>query len=423
MLGNIPWAYGQNRVTPMPVDPVWLFVYWELTDEAIEDARRALGAPHAGCVLRIYDTTYQLFDGTNANWRMDVEIYRPANNHYVRVERPGATLHVDLGVAAGDRFHPIVRSAPIEMPRNSIAEESGAEWMTVTPAGAAPPPYAHRFTPRRGWPAGGHPGDGVDTDRIMRSLAGEGWARAEWSDARRGGWAVRWVGPFTAEWWRLLEPGAFTRVEIVLEGVRRVIQVEHGERVVFGPWQVTIRGLDPLGGHRVVDRWEIHYSWLTEGGTLRVETGPIVRRILEGYRSRLLASGSEERLVGEAGASEALQLGASEWRWLGGSEMRLAGASETLFLAASEWLALGASEIVAMGASEILSMGASEWQLLAASERMGGSERWLELMGASEGLLGGASERMRGSEPRPGEARDAGEEPGAPPSGEGEGRR
>src|SRR5262249_51746364 len=39
----IPWGYGQDRVTTMVVDPEHLYVYWEVTDEAIEQARARLG--------------------------------------------------------------------------------------------------------------------------------------------------------------------------------------------------------------------------------------------------------------------------------------------------------------------------------------------------------------------------------------------
>ena len=40
---DIPWGYGQDRVTAMAVDPERLYVYWELTDEALEHARAGLG--------------------------------------------------------------------------------------------------------------------------------------------------------------------------------------------------------------------------------------------------------------------------------------------------------------------------------------------------------------------------------------------
>jgi hypothetical protein len=389
--GNIPWGYGTTRVTAMPVDPWWLFVYWELTDEAIAQARSALGGADGDCALRVHDTTYRLFDGTNANWHTDVAVHRPSNNHYVRVDSPGSTLHVDIGFRSHDgRFATIVRTAPVEMPRSAIAADTRAEWMTVTPATAPAAPYAHRFTPRHPAPAG------PEAEAITRSLAGEGWSPVEWNETDAGG-TVRWVRWFRGERWGALEPGLLSRVRIVFEGQRRILRMEQGERVVLGPWRVTIQGLDPHGGHRVIDRWEIHYAWATEAGTARVEMGPIWRRIVEGYRSRLLRSGSEERLGAEAWASEALQMGASEWPWLAGSEARLAGASEMLYLGASEVLGVGASERLAMGASEVLALGASEMQFLGASGLGGASE--LVLGGASR--FPGASEALAGPEPPP----------------------
>ena len=172
----------------------------------------------------------------------------------------------------------------------------------------------------------------------------------------------------------------------MFEGERHVIRTEHGERVVLGPWRVVIYGLDPAGGRRVVDRWAIQYSWGTESGGSRIETGPIVERILQGYRTIHFGSGSEARLVRESWASEVLQMGASEWRWLGASESWLAGASETTYLGASEIWYLGASETLFVGASETLLVGASGF--MGASEARGG--------GASEGLLLGASAHMAG---------------------------
>jgi hypothetical protein len=63
VLGDIPWGYGENRVTAIPVDPYRLFVYWELTDDAIERGRAQIGTPDSGCVLRLYDTTHPCSTG------------------------------------------------------------------------------------------------------------------------------------------------------------------------------------------------------------------------------------------------------------------------------------------------------------------------------------------------------------------------
>ncbi|MBI3630408.1 MAG: DUF4912 domain-containing protein [Candidatus Rokubacteria bacterium] len=361
VFGHIPWGYGENRVTAMARDPHWLFVYWEVTDEALATAHGAVGSPGAPCVLRVYDTTYRLFDGTNANSFFDVPVQRPANNHYVRVDRPGSTFHVDIGVKdAGGAFATIARSGPVETPRNAISSDTRVEWMTVTAAGPLPPPYRHRFEPRPASGARVEPARLPEVERIAQSLAGEGWERAEWVEADMHGRTVRWM-----HW---TEP--LRRVEIE----RRVTRTEWGERVTLGPWRVTIYGPGPDGSRRAIDRWAVQYAWLTERGGTRVETLAIVQRILQGYRAGVARGGSEARLMGESWASEALQGGASEWRWLGASEVRLAGASEVLAVGASERRYLGASEFPLAGAGEALFVGASE------------------RVGASELLLAGASE-------------------------------
>lgn len=354
VLGTIPWGYGENRVTAMARDPSWIFVYWELTDDALARARAELQAPDAECSLRVYDTTYRLFDGTNANWSMDVSIYRPANNHYVHVGRPGSTFHVDIGVKGRDgRFATITRSGPVETPRDSISSDTQVEWMTVSPEGAPPPEYEHRLSPRPSAPPpeAWTPGGG-ELERITQALVGEGWSRTEWGESEMGGRIVRWV--------RTAVPGA-VRVEILFEGEREVIRAVDGVRVIFGPWRVTIHQVGPQGARRVIDRWTIHYSWLVGGGATRVETPPIIERILRGYRVALAPSGSEARLLAESLASEALHLGASEWRWPGASETRYLGASELWFLGASELARLRASESLTLGASEAFRGGASEW--------------------------------------------------------------
>ena len=58
-LGDIPWGYGDNRITVLARDPNWVLAYWEVTDQALDQARSRLGDPHAQCALRVYDTTHR----------------------------------------------------------------------------------------------------------------------------------------------------------------------------------------------------------------------------------------------------------------------------------------------------------------------------------------------------------------------------
>jgi hypothetical protein len=383
----------------MARDPAWVFVYWEVTDEALERARAEVRDPHGRCVLRVYDTTYRIFDGTNANWYADVDVVREANNHYVPVHRPGATLHVDVGIKSHEGwFAMIARSAPVEMPRNGISPDAPAEWMTVTTEGFPPRDYRHRFVPSAPGPppieTRADAASDADIAAVERSLVGDGWSRTEWTETEMDGRVVRWIrwtGPFWSDRWRGLPVGREATVEVLFLGERTVERTAWGERAILGPWIVTIFGA-AVEGRRLIDRWTVHYSWISESGRMRVETEPILARVLGWSWTEGARAGSEARLAGGLGGSEWLARGASEWRWLGGSERRLGGASETLFIGASEARYLGASEM--LGASERLFLGASGFlgasEVIAAGSLLGGSEG----LAAGGLILGGASESL-----------------------------
>jgi hypothetical protein len=391
-LGDLPWGYGENRITAMARDPQWIFVYWEVTDEEIAAARAKIGDPNAGYALRVYDTTHRLFDGFNANDCWDIGVDRGTNRYYLHVGRPTCTFHVDIGVLGeGGAFAPIVRSGAVEMPRDAVSPNTHVEWSTVLRSGPGYF-YHHRYVPKPGGPPPPNfpsmSGDHRELERVFGHLAGEGWTRTEWietlMDTRVVRW-IRWSGPYIAERMPIAPAGTYRQVEVLFQGERRVMRFEHGERFVFGPWRITLQAIGPKGERKTIHQWMVRHTWTTEEGSARVETPAILMRILGGQRYTLKQSGSEHRLVEEAWGSEILQLGASEWRWRGASETLLAGASETQFAGATETLFLGATEAQARGASEQRWIGASELHLLGGSERV-----WS--LGASEQIPGSLCE-------------------------------
>ena len=168
------------------------------------------------------------------------------------------------------------------------------------------------------------------------------------------------AGPFT---YPIEAP---TLVEERSEG-RITTRTTNGQvHIVYGPWQVVIRGVGARAERRVLATWEVYHSWATTTGGESKAT-----------EWRQLAPGS----------SEWVALGASERSWMFGSELRLGGASEIFFLGASELRLIGASETLYSGASEYRFRGASELLYAGASERL--------YAGASERLYAGASERAR----------------------------
>jgi hypothetical protein len=413
---ELPWGYGENRVTAIVRDPDSAYLYWEITDQAIERARAGLGAGGAGgwCNLRVYDTTGREFDGTNANDYFDIRVERNDREYFLMIRRPTSVIHVEVGVKSHEGyFQPIARSGRAEFPRNDPSPNASLDWMTVTSDGAPPAaaPCRSRYKgpepalpgragagyvdvwraayapsmPERPEPTTlrEHPShSGVPVQRQQVAHIEQWWHLDEWRSEWRGGLRFTRVsslggerpttswheGPFPVE---LLDP---ERIAIELLGEAPVhLKAEGTEFNVYGPWRVVIRNVDEPR-RRVLARWSMR--WVRAVTPMIERWGQAVEReLVERHSREEIALGASERHALLAhGASERWRVGGSERIWAGASEWSAWGASETLFL--------GASQLGWAAASASLQRGASE--------RIGASERWRE--GASR--LGGASEQM-----------------------------
>lgn len=373
---HIPWSYGQDRVTAMVVDPDRLYVYWEVSDEAIARARAALGpgGPDAWLSLRVYDVTHRIFDGTNAHGYFDHRVERSDRQWFLDIGKPTSTAIVEVGMKSLEGyFVKMARSGRADFPRREPAPPGDVEWLTVrTASGAlehpvrdsAParplpgPPLADGSAPVRVWDIRLMHTDGEDRWEVGEERLGD------WEEILLGQWhgeqrTFAWEGPVVRTSW---DAGPFTfPVEPpahVVErhaGTVRVFSVGGRTHVVYGPWQVVIHGLAARAERRVLAVWEVHRWWTASTG---LET--------------LLAT----RPSGPAGS---LHRGASERRWIAASELRLGGASELWRLGASELRFLGASETLYAAGSELRLRGASEQWTLGASEA-----RYRSSAGASE---------------------------------------
>lgn len=129
-LRHIPWGYGITRVTAMAVDPERLYVYWEITDSDLERVRATLpeGADPR-LVLRIFDTTGRIFDGSNAHSSIDVTVQRSDRQWFLSLNRPNSSAVVEIGVLGPQgAYAPLARSKPVDFPRREPAPPSEPEW-------------------------------------------------------------------------------------------------------------------------------------------------------------------------------------------------------------------------------------------------------------------------------------------------------
>jgi hypothetical protein len=255
----------------MVVDPERLFVYWEVTDEAVAAARAALGPGGAGAWLnlRVYDISGRLFDGTNAHSYFDHRLERHDRQWFFVINKPTSSTCVEVGLKSEEGyFAKIIRSGRVEFPRREPVGWGPVEWLTVraggemfqgggdqAAAGAAngagggpgggPPPES----PGPGWEDWTHHFGGFPATGGARVL-GRRW---EWQEQSGGQWTgelerSEWVGPLVRTEW---ESGPFTYpIEVPSSVVEMYdsgelsVRTENGRvHVVYGPWQVVIRGI------------------------------------------------------------------------------------------------------------------------------------------------------------------------------------
>jgi hypothetical protein len=407
--GELPWAYGEDRITAIVRDPESAYLYWEITDDGIAAARSRLGSAgqYGWTNLRIYDTTGKDFDGTNANDYFDIRIDRHDREYFVMIRRPTSTMHVEVGVKTHEGFfQPIARSGRAHFPRSAPSGDTRLEWMSVTSSDRPPcvAPYRTRYDGpepplpgREGagyfdvWRAGyapsmgdhghaehrTHPTSVTHTRTIEQTRHIERWWRLD-------EWRAEWRAGLRFFRWEHYDPHRVV-VELLGEAPTHFF-VDGGEMVAYGPWRFSIRDFEPQPGRRTLATWSVRWIRATTPVIERWE-GAMEREALWEFERETheTLGASEQRRLLERGASELWRLGGSERMWMGASEWLAAGGSETVWMGASEMLYLAASG--RMGASEWL--GASE--RVGSSQGMGGSEQW----GApsSSGEVRGTNER------------------------------
>ena len=420
--GTIPWAYGDDRITALVRSPDSLYVYWEITDDAIARARKRLGpaGDHGWFNLRLYDTTAREFDGINAHSYFDVTVDRETRDYFFDLRQPTASFHVEVGIKSHEGyFQPIARSGRADFPRKEPSQDRSLEWLSVTsePHPSAKP-YRSKFNPPPAPPPGASP-----APTQPRSEPSGGTATLhQHSEERTFTWAhpahveLRWEGPWLsepwhAEWkirWRGRPEGGvsvslygapwidgpFTehmldasRFEIRLLGDGATVIEEHSSGLeVFGPWQIAIKGFGPEE-RRTIGSWRVHWVRVEPASVETWWTAFERVRVSAWERTRVAGGASESSVHTEGGASEMWRLGASE-RWtLGGSEWMALGASELMWLGGSERILGGASALLFGGASNL---GGASGFMLGGASNLGGSSGFT-LGGASSAYMGSSS--------------------------------
>lgn len=129
---ELPSFYDVDKIVLQVRDPHWLHAYWEVRGQTMEGLKANLGNRFSGArkVLRVYDVTNIIFNGTNANRFFDIVINDFANSWYINAAGPGRCWCVDLGLMLTDgSFITIIRSNVVQTPLDGPSWITDEEWM------------------------------------------------------------------------------------------------------------------------------------------------------------------------------------------------------------------------------------------------------------------------------------------------------
>lgn len=156
-LGDLPWTYGDGRLVALIRDPQTIYVYWDLSQQQIEQAFGGLGTARA---------SIKLWNTRGNDLIREVEVHLEARGWYVRELPSALEVRVELW-ALGERGARMLRAArPIKLPPASPSDVLDEVYATLPlgsalrgdpvvggrplawKSGAAPPGWERRMQPR-----------------------------------------------------------------------------------------------------------------------------------------------------------------------------------------------------------------------------------------------------------------------------------
>ncbi len=113
-----PRGYGVSEARALPVDPVSIVVFWELTDADLAHAGEITGWGAERALFVV-----SMWAGPRGVERIEryIDGVAQLGDWFVTSLPAGATHHAAVGLRRGDRFVPVVHAAPVTTPRGRPA--------------------------------------------------------------------------------------------------------------------------------------------------------------------------------------------------------------------------------------------------------------------------------------------------------------
>ncbi|AEH51864.1 DUF4912 domain-containing protein [Pseudothermotoga thermarum] len=122
---DIPTSYGSDRLVLLAVNPYLVHVFWDLSFSTYEKLAKT-----GNVVLRLYDVTFIIFDGTNAHRIFEAGVHLDmCKNYYFKVPMANADYLAELGYKKDNgEFIPVLRSNICRTPSAFPSSSDRQRW-------------------------------------------------------------------------------------------------------------------------------------------------------------------------------------------------------------------------------------------------------------------------------------------------------
>jgi hypothetical protein len=133
-----PESYGQNRIRLLVRDPEWIFAYWDVKPQALEDLAKSLGER----ALALSRLTLRVVDPVSGG-STDILLPAGARWWYVKTDAARRTYRAELGVTLpSGQFRKLAESNTVVTPRVGPSPEGAHRRMSYRSAGELAPAQA-----------------------------------------------------------------------------------------------------------------------------------------------------------------------------------------------------------------------------------------------------------------------------------------
>ena len=128
---GLPSNYGDTKAVMLPRDPIWIYIYWEISKNTIEQIKSKYGHDFdpSNLTARVYDVTDVNFDGSNANKYFDISVNPNAMSWYINAGEFNRSWCVDIGYTLKNgEFITVARTNSMVMPRHGVSNVTDEQW-------------------------------------------------------------------------------------------------------------------------------------------------------------------------------------------------------------------------------------------------------------------------------------------------------